>query len=81
VSLHIWDSVSGQPRAALRGHGDAIDWIAFAPDSHIIFSASRDATVKLWDADAAPGVPSGVRFQPPLSAPIEIPAAPFRIGF
>ena len=51
--LALWDAVSGKLVRTLHGHADAIDWIAFLPDGRTVLTASRDMTVKLWNAGMA----------------------------
>lgn len=41
-----WDAC----QAALEGHSDHVNSVAFSPDSKSIASGSRDGTIKIWDA-------------------------------
>ncbi|KAF2830965.1 WD40 repeat-like protein [Ophiobolus disseminans] len=56
-NVRIWGLDFGDCHKALFGHQDSIMQIAFIPhpvdgdDKHIFFSASKDKTVKSWDAD------------------------------
>jgi WD40 repeat protein len=49
-AAQLWDAVTGQEIASLRGHKDDVTSIAFSPDSGRIVTASNDRTARLWDA-------------------------------
>jgi WD40 repeat protein len=51
-TIRFWDVADGRPRGVHMGHTARIWNLAVSPDSHIIASASRDGTVKLWDFEA-----------------------------
>ncbi|OAL55940.1 WD40 repeat-like protein [Pyrenochaeta sp. DS3sAY3a] len=56
-NVRIWGLDFGDCHKALFGHEDSIMQISFIPhpidgdDKHIIFSASKDRTIKTWDGD------------------------------
>lgn len=56
-NVRIWGLDFGDCHKALFGHEDSIMQISFIPhpvdgeDKHILFSASKDKTVKSWDGD------------------------------
>ena len=47
--MRIWDTVTGQKRAILRGHRDSVLAVAVAPDGSWLASGSDDNTVRIWD--------------------------------
>ncbi|KAK9252410.1 WD40-repeat-containing domain protein [Lipomyces tetrasporus] len=46
----VWDMEKREERLTLEGHTDRIMWIGISPDSTTLAPASRDETLKLWDA-------------------------------
>lgn len=49
-TARIWNAVSGQEIAALKGHTDEINDARFSPDDKQVITASDDDTARLWDA-------------------------------
>ncbi len=47
-TIRLWDATSGAERALLVGHSDEITALVFADDD-LLFSASTDGMVRLWD--------------------------------
>jgi len=51
-TVRLWDAVTGEVKAVLKGHRDIVAAVAFpssGPSSHRLASASFDGTVKMWD--------------------------------
>lgn len=48
--VKLWDPLTGQVRATLRGHGEGVTCLTFAPGGRFLATGSRDRTVKVWEA-------------------------------
>jgi WD40 repeat protein len=48
--VRLWDPVTGQVRATLRGHAEGVTSVAFATDGLLLATGSLDNSVKLWEA-------------------------------
>jgi WD40 repeat protein len=53
-TVKLWDAVTGQELATLKGHGDTVLSVAFSPDGKTLATGSGDHTVKLWRAAMEP---------------------------
>lgn len=47
--IKVWDLTTGTERAALQGHANLIEGIAFLPSGEKLVTAGSDGTVKLWN--------------------------------
>lgn len=50
------DVETGQRRRSIRGHNKCISSLAFSPDGATLATASREGTVRLWNAAAPTGL-------------------------
>lgn len=51
-AIRVWDLVSGDVSATLRGHTDAVNGLAFSPDGTRLASISFDGTLRVWEFGA-----------------------------
>ncbi len=49
VQVKLWDGRTGRFVSTLVGHVGAVYMVAWAPDSRLLVSASKDSTLKLWE--------------------------------
>jgi RNA polymerase sigma factor (sigma-70 family) len=47
-TVTLRDTLSGEARAVLRGHGGIVRSLAFAPDGRLLLTGGADGTAKLW---------------------------------
>jgi U3 small nucleolar RNA-associated protein 12 len=50
-NIRIWGLDFGDCHKSIFAHDDSIMAIRFIPNTHMFFSASKDRTIKCWDAD------------------------------
>jgi WD40 repeat protein len=53
-AIRLWDLDTGQLRARLGRHSQAVWGLSFSPDGKTLASGSADRTVKLWDLGQVP---------------------------
>ena len=50
-SIYVWDTVTHQPLATLKGHTAVVSSVGFSHDGATLISESEDGTICLWDAN------------------------------
>ncbi len=53
-TIRLWDPITGQERAALLSHTDAVFFGAFLPGGNALLSAGREGSLKVWHAPPQP---------------------------
>jgi len=49
--VQIWGLDFGDCHKSLFAHGDSVMQVAFAPNTHYVFTVGKDRLLKYWDAD------------------------------
>lgn len=49
-TVQLWNTATGQLRAVLKGHRDAVFQLAFSPDGGMLASGGDASDVRIWDA-------------------------------
>jgi WD40 repeat protein len=49
-TIQLWDPVTGDERATLRGHTRPIRCLAFSPSGRLLTTGGQDSAVKVWEA-------------------------------
>ena len=50
-SILLWDLTTGRVVQELTGHTETVTDVEFSPDGSLLYSASRDGTVRIWDVE------------------------------
>src|SRR5262249_25231402 len=49
TTVKVWDTRNGEVVHSFRGHIGLVSTVAFSHDGRLLFSGSRDKTVKAWN--------------------------------
>lgn len=47
--MRLFDVETNQEIRSFRGHNSSVATIAFKPNSNVVFTGSKDSTIKCWD--------------------------------
>ena len=48
--VQLWNAITGEHKAMLRGHTNTVAAVAYSPDGNTIATGSTDGTLRFWDA-------------------------------
>lgn len=48
-TVRLFDLETNQEIRSFRGHNSSVATIAFKPNSNVVFTGSKDSTIKCWD--------------------------------
>jgi WD40 repeat protein len=51
TTIYLWNLDTGELMRTLSGHSLRINFLTFAPDSHVLASGSNDETIKIWNLE------------------------------
>lgn len=58
-SIALYDSSTGEVERVWEGHAKAVNRVVYGPKTKKLYSASRDTTVCMWDADSTMSILTG----------------------
>jgi WD40 repeat protein len=69
-TIRLYDFVSGELKALMKGHEDAVNSLAFSPDGTRLISGSSDRTAILWDVSPLTATGDAAKAGPAILSPL-----------